>query len=142
MLFTQDRNKLRQFYVDVWKKHQAKQEMEPLEKMIAKVIEWHPEYHDFLTGGETAVGRDFMPENGESNPFLHMGMHLGVQEQLSTGRPAGILEIYQRLMKKHGDAHEVEHRVMDCLGEMIWTAQQNNTMPDEARYLECLNRLS
>jgi hypothetical protein len=67
---------------------------------------------------------------------------LGIQEQLSTQRPAGIIGIYQDLMKKHGDAHKVEHLMMDCLGQMIWTAQQNQAMPDEAQYLECLRRLA
>lgn len=141
MIFTQDRNKLRQFYLDVWQKHLNGHELEPLEKMIAKVIEWHPEYHQMLEKGEAAVAQEFMPENGQSNPFLHMGMHLGLQEQLTTQRPTGIIEVYQALLKKKADAHEVEHLMMNCLGEMMWMAQQNKTMPDEAQYLECLKRL-
>ncbi|MDH5544783.1 MAG: DUF1841 family protein [Gammaproteobacteria bacterium] len=141
MLFTQDRDKLRQFYIDAWNKAQAKQAMEPLEEMVAQVVAMHPEFHAFLQKGNAALAREFMPEQGETNPFLHMGLHLGIREQLSTQRPDGIAGIYQKLVKKLGDAHDAEHRLMECLTEMIWTAQTNNTMPDEAQYLECIKRL-
>ena len=141
MLFSQDRDKLRQFYIDAWKKRQAGQPMEPLEEMVAQVVQVHPEFHAFLEKGEASLAREFLPEQGETNPFLHMGLHLGLLEQLSTQRPAGIVDIYQQLTRKAVDAHAAEHQMMECLAEMMWQAQRNQSMPDENHYLECLRKL-
>ena len=79
---------------------------------------------------------------GQTNPFLHMGMHLAIREQLATNRPAGITETFGLLMARVQDAHAVEHRMMECLGEALWQAQRSGQEPDEARYLACLRQLA
>jgi len=141
-MYTQDRDKLRQFYFDAWQKYQKKQIMEPMELMLAKLVALHPEYHDFFSNRDTNLDKDYLPENGETNPFLHLGLHLSIQEQLSIDQPKGVVDCYQRLLSVFGgDAHEVEHRMMDCLAEMIWSAQRNNMSPDEHAYLLCLKNL-
>lgn len=139
-MFGTDRNALRRYYAESWRKARAQEPMEALEQQIAAVIEEHPEYHAYLESGTEQLLRDFVPDSGESNPFLHMGMHLALREQLATGRPAGIRELWPRLLKKIGDAHEVEHRMMECLGQALWEAQRSNRLPDEASYLECLRK--
>jgi hypothetical protein len=141
MLFSQDRTQLRRFFFSVWRKHQAREPMEPLEGLIADVIAQHPEYHAQLANEEAALDRDYLPEMGETNPFLHLAMHLAMREQLGTQRPAGIVEIYQKLAAVTGNAHDAEHAMMDCLGEMLWQAQRDGTAPDEQRYLECLEKM-
>lgn len=142
MLYTQDRNKLRQFLLDAWQKYRSSQPMEPLENMIAQVIAQHPEYHVLFEGGEKSLGKDFIPENGETNPFLHISMHLAVAEQLSIDKPQGIRGLYSKGVMKFGDAHNVEHMMMDCIAESIWQAQRNGVAPDEQNYADCLrNRL-
>ncbi len=139
MLFGQNRDQLRQVYFETWRKYQNHLPLEPLEKMIAEVVVQHPEYHALLENPEGSLSKDYLPEVGESNPFLHMGMHIGIREQLTTNRPAGIRTVYQQLLKRHQDAHAVEHLIMECLAEMIWQAQRNQLAPDEVRYLECLH---
>lgn len=139
MFYGQDRNQIRRFFFDVWQKRREGAPLEPMEKMIARVIEQHPEYHKLLEDPQ-AIDRDWLPEMGESNPFLHMGMHIAIQEQLTTNRPGGIVEAYQTLLSRVGDAHEVEHRIMECLGETLWQAQRAGTEPDDAYYLDCLKR--
>lgn len=141
MLFGQNRDELRRFYVDTWHKYCAKQPLQPLEALIGEVISHHPEYHALLENEEQALSREFSPEDGQSNPFLHMGMHIAIHEQLSTNRPAGIVAAFETALKRHGDRHEVEHRMMECLGQAMWEAQRNGTPPDEGAYLECLKRL-
>jgi len=141
MLFSNNRDDLRRFYIDSWRKFRKQEPLSPLEAMVAEVIAQHPEYHEMLEQGEEAVGRDFLPEDGGTNPFLHMGMHLAIREQLSTRRPAGIEVAYDNLLKRLGDPHEVEHRMLECLGEAMWEAQRSGTPPDEARYLECLKKI-
>ena len=139
MIFGQDRNELRQMYTSAWQKRCANAVLSPLEAQIATVIEDHPEYHDAVTGD---LEQDFAVDGGQTNPFLHMGMHIAIQEQLSTDRPAGIAGLYTQIVQQIGDAHEADHKVMECLGEMLWQAQRDNRMPDEGAYLNCLKKLA
>jgi len=141
-MFGNDRNQLRQYYLDVWHKAQNSQPLEPLEKIIADVIARHPEYHSVLSDKDTAMGKEYLPESGESNPFMHMGMHIAIHEQLSANRPAGIRDIHQKLATRRGDAHQAEHEMMECLAEMMWQAQRSGSAPDEQVYLKLLNKLA
>ena len=138
---TDQREQLRQFYCDSWEKHLKQEEkLNPLEQQIAAVIKEHPEYHALLENKESSVNADYLPEMGDTNPFLHLGMHLGIREQVSTDRPPGIAELYQRLVALKG-IHDAEHEMMECLGEMIWQAQQSQTPPDDIIYMDCLGKL-
>jgi hypothetical protein len=138
MIFGQDRDELRKMYADAWRKHCDKQLLTPLEAQITQVIDDHPEYHDAITGD---LERDFSVEGGQTNPFLHMGLHLGIREQVSTNRPAGIAALFKALATRVGGSHDAEHRMIDCLAETLWEAQSKKTPPDEAAYLERLRRL-
>lgn len=141
MLFGNDRNQIRRFYCEAWRKFSLGLPLEPLEDLVATVISEHPEYHHLLEVPEQALERDYSPQMGDTNPFLHMGMHIAIREQLGIDRPAGILRDYQTALARLGDAHELEHRMMECLAEMIWQAQRNGTAPDETAYLECVRQL-
>lgn len=136
----QNRDETRQVYLNVWEKIQRGQILQPLESMIAQIIQLHPEYHELLSSGDSAQQAEFTPESGQSNPFLHMGMHIALREQAEADRPAGIKTIHQKLSQKKG-AHEAEHLMMECLGQSLWLAQRNNTLPDENAYLECLKHI-
>ena len=141
MLFAQDRDQMRQFFCQVWQKKLSGQTLEPLENMVADVIGQHPEYQSMLQDPEHMLALDYTPEQGKTNPFLHMGMHIAIQEQLSADRPAGIRTIYQRLCRRFADQHEAEHQMLEVLGETLWEAQRGGTMPDGARYLKRLKKL-
>lgn len=139
-MFGQDRYTLRQYYHQVWQKWQKQQPLSALEQQIAVVIQEHPEYHTALAD-DANHQQEYFVENGQSNPYLHMGLHLALREQVATNRPAGISEIYRQLMQKHGEDHlVVEHLMMECLTESIWQAQRQQTMPDEAAYLQDLKQ--
>ena len=137
----QDRSALRRSYVEAWRKWRERAPLEPLEHQIADVVEQHPEYHPVLEQDGDAVHRDYSPEGGQSNPFLHMGMHLAIREQVATNRPAGITAIHSALAARLGSAHEAEHRMIECLGEALWHAQRSGVAPDEAAYLDALRRI-
>ena len=139
MIFGSDRNELRQIYVDAWRKSCDGGPMSPLESQIAQVIQDHPEYQAAMT--TETLDETYTPEGGKTNPFLHMGLHLAVREQIATDRPAGIAEVFELLRTQTGDRHAAEHRALDCLAEALWIAQNNNTAPDEQTYLESLRRL-
>ena len=138
MIFGQNRNELRKMYADAWQKRSDGQVLSPLEAQIAQVVEEHPEYHGAVTGD---LDKDFAVEGGQTNPFLHMGLHLGIREQVATNRPAGIAAVFKALAARLGDPHEAEHRMIDCLAETLWESQRHTQPPDEAAYLEKLRRL-
>ena len=140
MIFGNDRQSLRRQYRQAWRKHQAGEPLEPLERLIAGVVAMHPEYHRLLES-ETALDQDFTPDQGQTNPFLHMGMHIALAEQVGTDRPAGIRGIHQKLTQACGSPHEAEHKMMECLGLVLWEAQRAHRPPDEQAYMECLKRL-
>jgi hypothetical protein len=132
---------MRRMYLEAWRKFSAKQPLEPLEAQLAAVIAEHPEYIPFLESGDTALGADFTPEGGQANPFLHLGLHLAIREQVATDRPKGIAAIHQKLAARLGDAHAAEHAMLEPLAETIWEAQRSGILPDEQRYLERLKTL-
>ncbi len=116
--------------------------MEPLHGMLAEIIADHPEYQALLEQGEEALARDWTPEQGESNPFLHMSLHSAIREQVSVDRPSGIAAIHRQLSARLGH-HEAEHRIMECLARMLWEAAQGSGgMPDEPGYLACLRAVT
>lgn len=139
-MFSSDRNAIRQQYIDAWQKSRAGRPMTPLETMIAQVIADHPEYHALLESADTALGRDYLPEQGATNPFLHMGMHLALREQVATDRPPGIRAVHRRLSRATGDPLEAEHRMMNHLAEALWQAQRDGVPPDENAYLRSLQQ--
>ena len=141
-VFIRDRDAGRRFFLEVWKKHQAAIPLQTLEELILGVILEHPEYHVLLGNDENAILQDFTPELGATNPFLHMGMHITIREQVGSDRPGGITALYKQSLTKFATAHDLEHRIMECLGEALWSAQRNNTLPDESAYLECVKRIN
>jgi hypothetical protein len=126
-------------YADAWKKRVDGLPMTPLEAQIADVVEQHPEYHSTVEDDD--LERDYLPEGGQSNPYLHMGLHLGLREQLSTDRPAGIAAIFANLAARFETPHDAEHAMAEVLAETLWEAQSQGRAPDEQHYLEKLRRL-
>jgi len=105
------------------------------------VIGQHPEYHAWLEAGDAALAAEFDPQRGAMNPFLHLGMHLAIREQVGTDRPPGIRALHASLAIRSGGALPAEHRMMEALGETLWEAQRSGRAPDEQAYLERLRRL-
>ncbi len=140
MIFGQDRDELRRMYADAWAKRHERKPLSPLETQIADIVAMHPEYHGEVTSDD--LQKDYSPESGQTNPFLHMGLHLGIREQVATDRPAGIARVFEMLVARTGDVHGAEHQMIECLAETLWEAQRDNRAPDEARYLERLQRLA
>jgi len=138
----QSRDQLRQFYIDAWRKHRERLPMEPLELQIADVIALHPEYHAALEDPDRVLDHDYAPESGQSNPFLHMGLHLAVRDQIATDRPQGIRDAYVDIARQLGSEHDAEHQMLECLAEAIWDAQRSGRPPDELEYLQHIRQLA
>ncbi len=139
-MFNPSREQVRQFFFDAWRKYRDGAVLAGLDQIAIGVVLLHPEYQPVLNQPERYQEREYRPESGDTNPFLHMSMHLAIEEQLSIDQPAGIKAEFARLAAKLGDRHAACHEVVECLGEMIWRAQRDNAAPDAQAYLECLKK--
>ncbi len=131
----------RQLFFLSWRKYRQHQPLLPLEKQIVDVIIVHSEYHALLEAADPPKEQAYFPELGQTNPFLHMGLHLAIRDQIATDRPVGITDIYNQLVLKYMDKMTVEHLMMDLLAECLWMSQRNQAMPDEANYLQACRQL-
>jgi len=140
VIFNPSRDDARKFLFESWRKFQAKEVLTPLEDIVAQLIVKHPEYHTILEDVDRYQDKDYQPEKGDTNPFLHLMMHLTIEEQISIDQPAGVRKHFTRLTQKFGSEHDAQHQIMDCLGEMMWQAQRNKTQPDATIYIACLEK--
>lgn len=138
-MFNPTRDEVRRFFCETWRKTQGNEVLTPLEAIARDWMLQHPEYHDQLSDPEAAQTADYDIAKGQSNPFLHLSMHLSITEQVSIDQPPGIRAAFQQLAARLGE-HDAQHQVMECLGEMLWTAQRNGMPPDGAAYIDCVNR--
>lgn len=136
------REQARAFFFDTWRQYRAGAPLSGLQAMALELILLHPEYHPVLEQSERTREREYLPELGETNPFLHLSLHLALEEQLSIDQPPGIAERFAALLARHGERHAALHAALDCLAEMVWRAQREGLPPDGAAYLECLRRKS
>ena len=139
-MYNPTRDQVRQFFSDTWGKYRRGEPLAGLETQALDLVLLHPEYHPLLEAGEAALGRDYTPESAEANPFLHLSLHLAIEEQLGIDQPPGIAAEFARLMAARGDRHEALHAVLECLGETVWRSQRDGAPPDAAAYLECLRK--
>ena len=139
-MFTPSRDEARRFLADAWQKFRAGAPLTTLEQRVVEIVSLHPEYHDLLDNAQEHLQRDWSPEGGAMNPFLHLSLHLAVAEQLAIDQPPGVRAEFQRLRDRGGDTHAALHGVLDCLAETVWQSQRTNAPPDGAAYLECLRK--
>lgn len=135
-MFNPSQHEVRQFFCETYRKSQQGLILTPIETIAAKWIEQHPEYHDLLSDMEKAFNADFSVEKGQTNPFLHLSMHLSITEQISINQPVGIRDAFLALAQRRGDEHAAHHDIMECLGEMLWQSQRTGLPPDGERYIE------
>jgi len=138
-MFNPTRDQARQMFFEVWRKYRLQEPLAGIESLVLEVILQHPEYHDLLANPAQYLERDYPPELGETNPFLHMSLHLSIHEQRSIDQPSGIGARYAQVLAQVGDPHSAQHALMDCLAEMIWQAQRNQTAPNPGIYFDCLD---
>jgi Domain of unknown function (DUF1841) len=140
-MYNPSKEQVREFFCTAWQKHQQRGVLTPLESIAARWIVEHPEYHAILNNLEEATQKDFSVEDGQTNPFLHLSMHMSLSEQIQIDQPPGIRQICNALKIKYDDEHGAHHQMMECLGKVLWEASRNQTPPDMQRYLESLQQL-
>lgn len=139
-MFTPNRDEVRQFFAASWQKHRARAPLTAMEGLAVDIVLVHPEYQAALVRFDAAAQSEFPVEQGAMNPFLHLSLHLAVEEQLSIDQPAGLRAEFERILAHSGDRHAATHALLDCLGETVWRSQRDRSPPDADAYLECVRR--
>jgi hypothetical protein len=139
-MFQPSQHDVRRFFCDVHRKQRAGEPLTPIEALAASWIAEHPEYDADLADVDAALAAIYTVEDGRTNPFLHLSMHLSISEQVSIDQPTGIRQAFALLAARLGSAHEAHHQIMECLGEMIWASQRSGLPPDGHAYLDCVRR--
>lgn len=139
-MFSPSQHDVRRFFCDAYGKQRAGAPLTPLEALAADWIAEHPEYHADLADADAAVAASYAVEDGRTNPFLHLSMHLSISEQVGIDQPPGIKQAFELLAAKRGSAHAAQHEVMECLGEMIWASQRSGLPPDGEAYIANIRR--
>jgi Domain of unknown function (DUF1841) len=134
-MFNPSREDVREMFFGTWRKYRAGQPVAGIEALALEVILLHPEYHEALGQPDRTRDKDYFDE---SNPFLHMSLHVALEEQLSIDQPPGIAARFQALLARFQDRHEALHQALECLAETVWRAQRESAPPDAAAYLDCL----
>lgn len=142
MIFGSDRQEFREVFFRAWEKFHRGDPLDNSEQLIIDVLHRHPEYHEIVGNRDKYADRDWGPEEGQTNPFLHMGMHIAIAEQVGLDRPTGIKDAYQRLASAMGETHAAEHEIMECLGRILAEAQSRGSDPDEGALLECVQKIA
>ena len=136
-MFTSDRSKQRQYLKQAWEKYTSQEQLEPLELQLSKIVEQHPEYQNLIKN----LDSEYFHEQGNTNPYLHINLHLTLQDQITMDQPKGIRDIHSQLIVKIKEALEVEHMMMEHIAEMIFNAQKNNAAFDLDVYIQALKQL-
>ena len=136
-MFDPSREQVRDMFFGTWRKYRAGEPLAGIETIALDVILAHPEYHAMLGAPERYREKEYQDE---ANPFLHMSLHMALEEQLSIDQPPGIAGHFQALVRRHGDRHQALHEALECLAETMWRAQRDKMPPDGAAYLDCLER--
>jgi hypothetical protein len=139
-MFDPSRDQARAFFFETWRKYRAAEPLAGLEAVALEVALLHPEYHRVLDDPDKYLRQEYFPEQGETNPFLHLSLHLALEEQLSIDQPPGIGAHFAQLAARRGERHAALHAALDCLAETVWRAQRDHAPPDAEAYLECLQR--
>jgi hypothetical protein len=139
-MFNPSQHDVRRFFCEAWRKHRAGEVLAPIEALAADWAAEHPEYHADLADVDAALAASYVVEDGRSNPFLHLAMHLSISEQLGIDQPRGIRQAFELLAARRGSAHAAQHEVMECLGEMLWTSQRSGLPPDGEAYIDAVRR--
>jgi Domain of unknown function (DUF1841) len=138
-MFQPSQHDVRRFFCEAWRKQREHQPLQAMETLAAQWIAEHPEYHAELADVDAALAASYSVEDGRTNPFLHLSMHLTISEQCSIDQPRGIRQAVELLATKRS-LHDAHHEVMECLGEMVWVSQRTGLPPDGLAYLEAVRR--
>jgi Domain of unknown function (DUF1841) len=139
-MFQPSQADVRKFFCAVFAKWHTAQPMDALETLASQWVAEHPEYHADFANEAAALEKMYDVEDGKTNPFLHLSMHLSVSEQCSIDQPRGIRQAVELLAARRDSLHDAHHETMEALGKMIWESQRSGRPPDGQAYIDAVQR--
>ena len=139
-MFNPSQEDVRRFFCSVYAKSRSAQPMDAMETLASQWIAEHPQYHADFQDLDAAIVRVYTEGNGQTNPFLHLSMHLSISEQCSIDQPSGIRQAVELLAHRRDSVHAAHHAAMECLGTMLWESQRAGRPPDGEAYVACVQR--
>jgi hypothetical protein len=141
-MFEPSQADVRRFFCQVYGKWKNAQPMDALETLASQWIAEHPEYHADFDDVDAALSRMYEVKDGQTNPFLHLSMHLSISEQCSIDQPRGIRQAVELLTARRDSLHQAHHETMEALGRMVWESQRSGRPPDGQAYIDAVQRLA
>ena len=139
-MFSPSQADVRRFFCSVYAKARAGTALEAIETIASQWMDEHPEYAQDFADLDAALASMGDVQEGRTNPFLHLSMHLSISEQCSIDQPRGIRQAVELLTHKRDSLHHAHHETMDCLGTMLWESQQAGRPPEGDAYIACVQR--
>ena len=139
-MFSPSQADVRRFFCSVYAKALAGTALEAIEVIAARWMDEHPEYAQDFSDVDAALASMGSVQEGRTNPFLHLSMHLSISEQCSIDQPRGIRQAVELLTHKPNSLHQAHHEAMECLGQMLWESQQAGRPPQGDAYIACVQR--
>ncbi|MEO5672359.1 MAG: DUF1841 family protein [Ramlibacter sp.] len=139
-MFNPSQADVRRFFCAVHAKGREGQPLDALETLAGQWLLEHPEYETDMSNADAALARAYDGADGQTNPFLHLSMHLSISEQCSIDQPRGIRQAVELLAARRNSLHDAHHEVMECLGQMLWESQRAGRPPDGQAYIDCVRR--
>ena len=131
----------RQVFWDAWQRAKDNLPLDAMQVRIARVIEMHPEFHHYFDDMERFLERDFHVDDG-MNPYLHLSLHLALEEQIATRQPPEVGSALEHLMTAKGiGRHDALHFILEILAESVYFAQREGKEPDVLLYLTRIREL-
>lgn len=139
-MFSPSQADVRRFFCSVYAKALAGTALEAIETIASQWMNEHPEYAQDFANVDAALASMGEVQEGRTNPFLHLSMHLSISEQCSIDQPRGIRLAVELLTHKRNSLHRAHHEAMECLGKMLWESQQAGRPPEGDAYIACVQR--
>ena len=139
-MFSPSQADVRRFFCSTYSKALAGLPLEAIETIAAQWMDEHPEYAANFADEAAALRAMGDVKDGQTNPFLHLSMHLSISEQCSIDQPRGIRQAVELLTHRRNSLHQAHHEAMECLGAMLWESQQSGRAPDGHAYIACVQR--
>jgi hypothetical protein len=103
------------------------------------MLEHEEEYFNQFEMADLTYNYQYDPDT-EENPFLHIALHVVVENQLEAGQPTEVYQFYDSMRKRKCSHHDAIHLIAALLAPLIVIALQRNGAPDEELYRSLLRK--
>lgn len=131
----------RQYMYEIWQ-HAKANDLDQLseeEQQIGKLMLEHEEYHNQFEFADALEDYQFDPESGV-NPFLHISIHVIVENQLKSKQPIEAYQFYNSIRRKKVSHHETIHLIGNIFAPLMFQVLKRKEPFDNELYQQLLKK--